>query len=627
MLTPLLLCLLVAAALAPFWRASGWTPRVIVTLACAGALGLGVWASPAPVAVTPHRPLEARDAGYVSSDSCRACHPGPHDSWHRSYHRTMTQLATPEAFAADFDGVEVTLWGQRYKFERRGDTLWVDMPDPSSSLSAPHRALTDAAAERAPRVERPVVMTTGSHHYQVLWVPLSLEEGEREVINLRIVYLIDDQRWIPRTAAFLSPPEIRQGTVAWAAVCIKCHATRGRPGYDGAADVVDFGIACESCHGPGEAHVARNQNPLRRFTSYLTEGPDDSVVNPVRLPHDRASYVCAQCHSLLSIPDADAYRQRGLPYHPGEDIHEHLPNLVGELLTETQRNERMWADGDLRVTGGEWVGMAGSRCFTEGELACTSCHSMHDSDPNDQLAAGMDGDDACASCHAPATYAAEAHTHHPARSSGSRCYNCHMPNTTYGLLKAVRSHRIDSPNVTRSLETRKPNACNLCHLDRTLAWTAEALTRWYGQATPKLTAEHRQVSEALALLLRGDAGQRALIAWAMGWGPAREASDLRWMAPYLTFTLNDPYDAVRIVGYRALKTLPGFTDFAFDPIAPEEQRIELASEIIPRWHERQGSDLEGLPPEVLIDPREGLMRGPITALLQRRDNRPVMLSE
>ena len=47
----------------------------------------------------------------------------------------------------------------------------------------------------------------------------------------------------------------------------------------------------------------------------------------------------------------------------------------------------------------------------------------------------------------------------------------------------------------------------------------------------------------------------------------------------------------------------------------------------PRWHERQGSDLEGLPPEVLIDPREGLMRGPITALLQRRDNRPVMLSE
>ena len=36
------------------------------------------------------------------------------------------------------------------------------------------------------------------------------------------------------------------------------------------------------------------------------------------------------------------------------------------------------------------------------------------------------------------------------------------------------------------LETGRPNACNLCHLDRTLAWTAKHLEGWYGFAPPEL---------------------------------------------------------------------------------------------------------------------------------------------
>src|SRR5262245_29451348 len=33
-------------------------------------------------------------AGYASSDACRGCHPEEHESWHRTFHRTMTQVAT-----------------------------------------------------------------------------------------------------------------------------------------------------------------------------------------------------------------------------------------------------------------------------------------------------------------------------------------------------------------------------------------------------------------------------------------------------------------------------------------------------------------------------------------------------
>src|SRR6185436_7771037 len=56
---------------------------------------------------TLNRPVEIRADGFESSGACRACHPSQHASWRASYHRTMTQVATPQTVAASFDGVRV----------------------------------------------------------------------------------------------------------------------------------------------------------------------------------------------------------------------------------------------------------------------------------------------------------------------------------------------------------------------------------------------------------------------------------------------------------------------------------------------------------------------------------------
>jgi hypothetical protein len=55
--------------------------------------------------------------GFVGSDACRACHPGAHASWHDTYHRTMTQVTSPESVTGDFDGV--TRAGDAAKASRR----------------------------------------------------------------------------------------------------------------------------------------------------------------------------------------------------------------------------------------------------------------------------------------------------------------------------------------------------------------------------------------------------------------------------------------------------------------------------------------------------------------------------
>src|SRR5687767_5047040 len=54
-------------------------------------------------------PAENRPGGYVRSETCRSCHPDQYTSWHRSFHRTMTQHATPSTVRGNFTNVTLTL--------------------------------------------------------------------------------------------------------------------------------------------------------------------------------------------------------------------------------------------------------------------------------------------------------------------------------------------------------------------------------------------------------------------------------------------------------------------------------------------------------------------------------------
>src|SRR5262252_9384845 len=81
-----------------------------VALAGSAVLSGGIFANferhPAEQAVAG-RPRQIADEGFATSGTCRACHPSQYASWHASYHRTMTQLATPVTVLTSFDGVTV----------------------------------------------------------------------------------------------------------------------------------------------------------------------------------------------------------------------------------------------------------------------------------------------------------------------------------------------------------------------------------------------------------------------------------------------------------------------------------------------------------------------------------------
>src|SRR5262245_5537049 len=256
----------------------------------------------------PH--LEA-EKHYAVSHQCQACHPSQYATWHRTFHRTMTQVALPENVVGTFDGTTVASDGLAYRVYREGDEFWAEMPDPDVMMYVVQGG-KKLGLQDVPRVRARVVMTTGSHHYQTYWV--ASPRYDRLLQTLPLVYLIKDQRWIPREAAFMIGARSSERLITqWNHHCIRCHSTAGNPGLNpktGMLDtrVAELGIACESCHGPGEEHVRRNRDPLRRYGLHLSSKSDPTIVNPSKLDHRKSSEACGQCHGVYIMRDEYAMK-------------------------------------------------------------------------------------------------------------------------------------------------------------------------------------------------------------------------------------------------------------------------------------------------------------------------------
>ena len=600
-----------------------------------GYLQFELWdlrTSTASEAIPPPR----QDNLYVGSSACRTCHPKEYETWHKTYHRTMTQQATTEAVLAPFDGRELIAYDMTTRVETRGDEFWVDMVDPEW-IQSPDRI----RSINPPRVQKQIVMTTGSHHLQFYW-----HRGpDRELWMFPWGYHIAEQRWMHRDVSFLHPAPTEPGRMhqVWNETCIECHSVAGQPGKDAETGlfsdtrIAELGIACESCHGPAGQHVRANQNPVRRYKLRLTEGSDPTIIHPTQQDSNIEMQICGSCHSQFDYVDEKAVAQRytkGREFRPGQDMKD-----VARFLTlsddSTRRHgtkeitvTRYWADGASRGGGREYNGLIDSPCHSQGELTCAGCHSMHQyhSDPVHQLAKGMRSNAACNVCHEEIRDNLTAHTHHAADSEGSLCYNCHMPYTSYALLRAIRSHRIDIPEVVPIESNTRPNACNLCHLDRTLAWTNSRLEQWYGTSPTELPQEEQRIAASLLWLLRGDAGQRAITAWHMGWKPAMKASGQDWLTPFLAQLTSDPYAAVRFIAFDSMRKSKPFSNLEnlFD--ASPKDRATARLEIVRRWTTLPVPDWGNRSTEVLFN-HSKVDWDAVAVLLKKRDNRLIVSAE
>jgi predicted CXXCH cytochrome family protein len=498
-------------------------------------LGIGLLGV-ASIALTERElrsPRELRGETYETAASCTRCHSDHAQSFARTFHRTMTREARGADVRAPFAGEQVSYFGVPATMDQHEGTPRMHFGGRSFEIA----------------------LTVGSRRYQQY-----IGRADGELVRLPWAYHLEERRWFHMNGAFLtadpaqpiSDADYSRHVTRWNDNCIFCHNVRPNPGLSAGhfdSKVEELGVACEACHGPAGAHERANQDPYRRYRLHLTSTADPTIVNPARLSQERSLDVCGRCHGQRITDDVSAFLREGDPFVPGEDLSLYSAplwrdtTLAGEPGTFASR---FWDDGTARLTAYEYQGVLQSPCTAGGELTCLSCHDMHAGDPRGQLRPELTRDQLCTQCH---TQLAADHAGHPADSKVA-CIDCHMPSVVYGVMASHPSHRIEVPR--REPKHDRPDACTLCHVDRTRAW------------------ERASFSQAELQLLGGDPLTRAITA--ASYAHPRLAGDrpARTNALLLEVMEHDPYPGVRHLAYRSLLArAPGLE---FTPEDALEQR-------------------------------------------------------
>lgn len=269
----------------------------------------------------------------------------------------------------------------------------------------------------------------------------------------------------------------------WNSQCAACHMTDFHKNYDAVTDAYNsrweaMGISCRQCHGPMSDHLATPDAPV-----------------PVRSERQIMSS-CASCHSRRGELTGQ--------FQPGEDFDDHYRLTLPDLTTTYH------ADGQVRDENFEYTSFLLSKMGHAG-VSCLDCHHAHSAG----LRLPVENNALCMSCHTPpGTDTAipipdqVAHSHHLPGSTGNRCTECHMPETTYMARDPRRDHGFTIPDPQLTVELGIPNACNRCHTDQTPEWAAEWVEKWYGD---KMKRPERERTRAVAGARAGDPAALARI--------------------------------------------------------------------------------------------------------------------
>jgi predicted CXXCH cytochrome family protein len=412
---------------------------------CAYLRNLPRVAASSPQTAAAQSPI-AGTAHYVGSAACKDCHADIYDRWKKTRMANVVQdpHARPEAIIPD-----------------------LSKPDPLLTFTKDDIALVYGSKWKQRYFKR-----VGDDYFvfpaqwdvtHELWRPYFVKNGS--------------DWWAP-----LYPPDNMQRPTG--PLCDGCHSVN----YDIATKkVTEWNVGCEKCHGPGREHVEHQGRP--------------NIINPAKLDYVQANDTCIQCHSQgqpLTNPIKGKFYDWPVGFHMGNKLVDYW-KLEDHRLGELSFTH--FPDGTAhknRMQGNDFVQ---SLMYTRG-VTCFSCHDPHGSKNEAMLIKPVA--EICASCHGPNTQngphapTIEAHTHHAPGSAGSRCVACHMPRIEQTIADVnVRAHtfKFITPAETDALKI--PNACNLCHTDKSTAWTAAALKGWkdrspwrMAQAAPPAAGGH-----------------------------------------------------------------------------------------------------------------------------------------
>jgi tetratricopeptide (TPR) repeat protein len=430
------------------------------------------------------------------------------------------QEATPETVLGDFNNREFTHTGITSRFFRKDDRFMVRTDGPDGKLADYEIKYTFGVTP----LQQYLVEFPGGRlqALSIAWDARPQAQGGQRWFHLYPDEQINHDDELHWTG-------LNQN---WNNMCAECHSTHLQKNYDPVTKSFDtrwseIDVSCEACHGPGALHVdwARKkpgwekQAGSKGLTVVLNERqdvhwqPDAGTGTASRSkPRDGGAEIemCARCHARRSVISA--------AYVHGEPLLDHyLPRLLDAGM--------YYSDGQIQDEVYVYGSFLQSRMHKAG-VTCSDCHEPH------SLQLRQPGSGVCLQCHAANKFATAAHHFHKPDAAGASCVECHMPPRDYMVVDPRHDHSFRIPRPDQSVTLGTPNACNVCHTDKSAQWAATQVQDWYGHVPQGLQnwagtfAATRggdpRAGEALLQLIR-DTGTPAIV----------RATALSQVGPYL----------------------------------------------------------------------------------------------
>lgn len=240
--------------------------------------------------------------------------------------------------------------------------------------------------------------------------------------------------------------DIGDGTMRTTVLCDGVGTTDGYD-IDDDGGMEDVNIGCETCHGPGAAHVA---------AAAAGDG-GKYIVSPQNLSPSRANALCGRCHDR--IVGQGLYANNDHPQRTSDNLYAY-PGLSREELMDDFLSRNGPKSGDYHADGEHSkshhmnvTDMSRSAHWRNPYhlLTCFDCHDMHSVDEDRSLVASATNTDAdlCTECHSGYMPSQAEHTaemfgvaHGTATAS---CVDCHMTKTMK-TGSGWMGYLLDSPN-------------------------------------------------------------------------------------------------------------------------------------------------------------------------------------
>lgn len=387
------------------WQAVRPDPDSDPTTSASAASPSSPSAPPGSVPIPPFAGSEylntKPDAGFVGTAACVGCHKTNHQSYLLTAHSQALADVDPDREPPDAT-FEHKPSGRTYRVYREGGKLRHE------------ETLKDAKGKVVAKLDYPVRYLVGSGHFCRTY----LIEVDGFLLESPITY------YAGRKQYDLSPGydfaqhwsferQVTQG-------CLKCHSG-GAVNAGGAVHklaIREQAVGCESCHGPGSKHAERYKG------NAAPTGPDLTIVNPAKLSRPLLEAVCAECH--LGAVASVRLRGRGPDdFRPGMPLSDHRVDY------------RAVGNSDRMTVTGHFEQLRQSKCYTNSDMTCITCHDPHAKQKPKDVAAHHRQQ--CLTCHEPAKCKAPADSR-AKTTPADNCVTCHMPKGDTDIPHLAFSH-------------------------------------------------------------------------------------------------------------------------------------------------------------------------------------------